>query len=96
MEDRQSRLFRAGLTRGSLTYNDGHFLCLGEYGQLPLLKVNVEKYEPVGDDLLGTELGPDVAGTVKLKYSCRAAPVVSRGLLYVRGDDELVCLELVK
>ena len=30
-----------------------------------------------------------------LKYPAWAAPVLSHGLLYVRGRDRLVCLELI-
>jgi len=30
-----------------------------------------------------------------LRYPCWAAPIVSNGLLYVRGDDRLLCLELI-
>ena len=43
----------------------------------------------VGKALLGKE-GP------VLEYPCWAAPVVSRGLLYLRGKDRLVCLELIE
>jgi hypothetical protein len=30
-----------------------------------------------------------------LDYPCWAAPVLSHGLLYVRGEDRLVCLQLI-
>jgi hypothetical protein len=30
-----------------------------------------------------------------LDYPCWAAPILSHGLLYVRGEDRLVCLELI-
>ena len=87
-----------GLSRSSLLYIDGHFLCMGEYGQLTLLKVNPEKYEPVAqidyaDPVLGGKLlaGPEVP---LLKPYCWAAPVVSHGLLYLRGDGRLACFEL--
>lgn len=85
-----------GLTRMSLTYIDGHFLCLGEYGQLILIKANPEKLEPVTFDLLAGNPKTQIAGGVTLQYPCWAAPVVARGLMYVRGDDELACLELIK
>lgn len=75
------------LTRTSLLYIDGHFICLGEYGQLLLFKANHEKFEPVG--------ATDLTSNKLLKYPCWAAPIVSHGLLYVRGDDRLVCLELI-
>ena len=30
-----------------------------------------------------------------LEYPCWAAPILSHGLLYLRGKDRLVCLELI-
>lgn len=83
------------LTRTSLTYVDGHFLCLGEYGQLILFKATPKGFEPVSFDLLGGNPNKKISGGVLLKYPCWAAPVIARGLMYVRGDDELVCLELI-
>jgi outer membrane protein assembly factor BamB len=74
------------LTRTSLLYVDGHFVCLGEYGQLTLFKANPQKYEPLGTANVPREL---------LRNPCWAAPIVSHGLLYVRGDDQLACLELI-
>lgn len=78
------------LTRSSLLYVDGHFVCLGEYGQLLLLKANPEKFELVSGVILRDEDGDPL-----LSYPCWAAPIVSHGLLYVRGKDRLVCLELI-
>ncbi len=96
-----------GLTRSSLLYVDGHFICQAEYGQLIVFKANPQKYEPVSEVELtapvaaGPVLGPTPSTPAKeaakplLKYPCWAAPVLSHGLLYVRGDDRLVCLELI-
>ena len=71
-------------TRSSLTLVDGHFVCLSEFGELSLLKVNPEKYDAVSK-----------YEVPELPYPCWAAPVVSNGLLYVRGKGKLVALELV-
>jgi outer membrane protein assembly factor BamB len=79
-----------GLTRSSLLWIDGHFVCLGEDGWLRLLKVNPRKYEEVSSVLLK---GRD--GQPLLEEPCWAAPIVSNGLLYARGKDRLVCLELI-
>jgi outer membrane protein assembly factor BamB len=72
-----------GLSRSSLMYVDGHFLCLTEYCELLLLKANPKKFEQVA----------------KLELQDRppawAAPVLSHGLLYVRGNDRLTCYELI-
>ena len=78
------------LTRSSLLYVDGHFICLTEYGQLALLRVNPEKFDLVSDVYL-----KDSNGTPLLGYPAWAAPVLSHGLLYVRGKDRLVCLDLL-
>ena len=82
---------KPGLTRCSLLYVDGHFVCQAENGYLVLLEANSEKFEPVSVLLLKRESGAPL-----LKYPCWAAPILSHGLLYVRGDDRLVCLELIK
>jgi outer membrane protein assembly factor BamB len=92
------RWSQRGMSRTSLLWIDGHFVCLGEYGQLWLLKANPDKYEEVaaidyGDPTLGSELIGEERPV--LKYPCWAAPIVSHGLLYLRGDDRLVCLELI-
>lgn len=78
------------LARTSLLYVDGHFVVLGEYGQIVLIKANPEKFDPVAAVVLKS---PD--GEPLLKDPCWSAPVLSHGLLYVRGDDLLVCLELI-
>ncbi len=65
---------------------DGHLLTLAEEGTLTLLKLNPDKYEKVAQ--WTSEQNPD------LEYPCWAPPVVSRGLLYVRGKGKLVCYEL--
>jgi outer membrane protein assembly factor BamB len=69
--------------RCSLTPVDGHIISLSEAGDLALLKVNPEKYDEVSKYDLG------------LQYPCWAAPVISNGLLYVRGKDKLLALELI-
>src|ERR1700675_975895 len=40
------------LTRSSLLYVDGHFVCLSEDGSLRLLRANPKKYEPVAEVIL--------------------------------------------
>lgn len=82
-----------GLTRTSLLLVDGHFVCLGEDGVVSLLKVNPQRYEEVSRLDLHDRLAED--GRPYLLEPCWAAPIVSHGLLYVRGRDRLVCLELI-
>ncbi len=84
--------------RSSLLYVDGHFVCLGEYGTLKLVRANSEKYElvsaviPTRDD---EPPHPTFGPLPLLKYPAWAAPILSHGLMYVRGDDRLVCFELI-
>ena len=87
------------LTRASLLYVDGHFVCLSEDGILRMVKANPEKYEPVAEvELTEKTSQPNPFGfrpSRLLKYPAWAAPILSHGLLYVRGADRLVCLELI-
>jgi outer membrane protein assembly factor BamB len=87
------------LTRTSLLYVDGHFVCLTEAGQLLLVRVNPEKFDPVAKAVLMTKDEPiggvDFPDRKLLTYPCWAAPILSHGLLYVRGKDRLACVELI-
>jgi outer membrane protein assembly factor BamB len=79
------------LARTSLLMVDGHFVCLTEFGDLLLLKVNPKKLEVV------SIWEPTRPGTQQplLTPPTWAAPVLSHGLLYLRGKEQLVCLELI-
>jgi hypothetical protein len=87
------------LTRASLTYIDGHFLVLGEVGTLLLVKANPEKYELVSKmNLVPQPAGLAGEGSTALESGFDpfwAAPVVSHGLVYVRGRGKLRCMELI-
>jgi outer membrane protein assembly factor BamB len=85
---------KPGLTRSSLLLVENHFICLSEDGMLRLLKVNPEKYEEVSTVEL-TQTGADGRREPLLNEPCWAAPILSHGLLYLRGADRLVCLELI-
>ncbi|HVS38785.1 MAG TPA: PQQ-binding-like beta-propeller repeat protein [Gemmataceae bacterium] len=81
------------MKRCSLLRVDGHFVCISEDGVLRLLKINPNQYEEVSQiELKQTENGEEVP---LLHYPAWAAPVLSHGLLYLRGRDRLVCLELI-
>lgn len=75
----------------SLLGVDGHFVGLGEDGVLYLIKANPDKCEVVSRTLM-----LDAKGSPLLQSPARAAPVLSHGLLYLRGNNRLVCLELIK
>jgi outer membrane protein assembly factor BamB len=71
------------LSRSSLLMIEGHFLCLTEDGKLLLLKINPKKFEEVA------------RWDTNLTQPSWPAPIVSHGLLYIRGDDRLICAELI-
>jgi outer membrane protein assembly factor BamB len=70
------------LGRGSLLHSDGHFLALGEHGDLALLKLSPEGYKELRR----------VKGL--LRYPAWTPPVLSGGLLYLRDERKLICLDL--
>jgi outer membrane protein assembly factor BamB len=80
-----------GLGLASLLYVDGHFLCLSDDGVLRLVKATERQYLEVAKAVVREQ--PD--GPLLLKPPAWAAPILSHGLLYVRGDDRLVCLRLI-
>lgn len=89
------------LTRTSLTYVDGHFLCLAEDGILRLFKADPSAYVEVASlSLIPKPAGPRIGGDGSTAAEVDrdpfwAAPVVSHGLMYVRGGGKLFCYELI-
>ena len=87
--------------RSSLLLVDGCLICLSEHGTLRLLRANPKKYDLVSKLLLKDrrhekerkELG--LPQPRLLRYPAWSAPILSHGLLYARGTDRLVCLELI-
>jgi outer membrane protein assembly factor BamB len=73
------------LTRSSLLYLDGHFLCQCEDGRILVLKADPEKFDQVCEIKFAEPLG----------YPSWSAPIVSRGLGYFRDDKWTVCVELM-
>jgi outer membrane protein assembly factor BamB len=76
--------------RSSLLYVDSHLVCLSEDGTLRLVRAMPNRCDVVGQFTLSNE-----QGVALLKYPAWAAPVLSHGLMYVRGKDRLVCLEVI-
>jgi outer membrane protein assembly factor BamB len=77
------------LGRASLLFVDGHFVVLTEFGKLLLVKPDSARYVEIARLDFGRE------GRGLLKYPCWAAPVLSHGRLYLRGQGLLLCLELI-
>ena len=80
-----------GLGLASLLYVDGHFVCLSDDGVLRLVKATEKQYVEVAKAVVrdGTD------GSPLVEPPAWAAPILSHGLLYVRGSDRLVCLRLI-
>jgi len=70
------------LGRGSMLYADGHFIALGERGDLALLKLS-----PGGHEELRRVPGV-------LSYPAWTPPSLAHGLLYLRDERQLICLDL--
>lgn len=85
------RWSEGGLGRASVTLVDGHLVVLGEYGDLVLARATPEAYQEVAR---ARPVDPD-GGRVLLEPPCWAAPVVARGLLFLRGEGRAVCLDLL-
>jgi outer membrane protein assembly factor BamB len=82
----------------SLLWVDDHFVGLTEYGELLLITVNSAKYQEVCRfQLFRLAAGADIdlRTAARQEYPWWAAPVLSHGLLYVRGASTLLCLELI-
>lgn len=79
---------QGGLGHASMTKIDGHFVLLGEMGQLLLIKEDPERFNVV------TQFESVEGNELKLRPPCWAAPVIAHGFVWVRGKNTLACLEL--
>jgi hypothetical protein len=73
---------------------DKHALMLGESGVLQLIALDPEKRSVVAEMQLAQIMDPRDAREL-VQTPSWAPPVLSHGLLYVRGTDKVVCLELI-
>lgn len=71
--------------RGSAILADGKLIVIGEGGKLGLFKPNPQKPEEICSWQVPS-----------LHYPCWAAPVLSRKKLYLRSENQLVCLDFEK
>ena len=75
--------------RTSLTYFDRHFVNLGENGVVTLLKASPHGYQEIGRlHKYNTAVMPS--------YPAWGAPVIARGMLYIRGKHEIICYDISK
>jgi outer membrane protein assembly factor BamB len=80
-----------GLRLASLLYVDGHFVFLSEDGRLRLIRATPDEYVEVAKAIVRET--PD--GPPLIKPPAWAAPILSHGLLYARGEDRVVCMRLI-
>jgi outer membrane protein assembly factor BamB len=83
---------KPGLSRASLLYVDGYFICLGEDGVLRLVTATEKAYV----EKARIEVTEPSGGRRLVRPPAWAAPILSHGLLYVRGADRLVCMQLIQ
>ena len=70
-----------GLGRSAFIMAEDHLIALGERGDLALIEANPDRYV-------------EKARVRVLDYPCWTPPILSHGLLYVRNETRLVCLNL--
>lgn len=80
--------------RGTGLIVDSHWLWLGEFGKLHLMKLGAEEHEVLAEMNLQLTTAADSKEPL-LNPPSWAPPVLSHGLLYVRGTDRIICLELI-
>ena len=71
--------------RGSATLAEGKYFILGERGTLALAKLSRAGWKEISRTTYP-----------KLKYPMWASPVLSRGRLYLRSEDWLLCLDVAR
>ena len=81
------------LARTQLLHVDGHLVVLSETGDLLLVRATPESYQQVAHLRLRVDLDGRVVDLVR--YPAWAAPVLSHGILYLRGRGRLAALELI-
>ena len=74
--------------RSSLTFADKHFVNLSESGLVTCFQATSTGYVESG------RLEKGKAGIVLPSYPAWTAPVIAKGLMYLRGKHELICYEL--
>jgi hypothetical protein len=80
--------------RGTALIVDSHLLWLGEIGKLQLIPIGSESFKPIAEMDLQAILDPANSQPM-INPPSWAPPVLAHGLLYVRGADRVVCLELI-
>jgi outer membrane protein assembly factor BamB len=75
--------WRSKLGRGNMVAADGHLLILGQEGHLGSVRMRANKADCVS-----------LTSEPVLEGPCFAAPALCNGLLYLRNESEIVCVDL--
>jgi outer membrane protein assembly factor BamB len=84
---------KPGLSRATVLLVDGNLVVLTEYGRLLLVAATPDAYRELADVTLEAEV--DGRRRPLLRHPAWNAPVLSHGVLYLRGADRLVALDLI-
>ena len=74
---------------------DGHAVLLGEFGALQLISTAADRWQVLSEMNLN-QIFDQKDGRPLVEAPSWAPPVLSRGLLYVRGATKVICLELIQ
>jgi outer membrane protein assembly factor BamB len=85
---------QGGLGRATLLYVAGHFVVLTERGSLIVIEATAEGYRRVSETILTGEPISGKGEAPLINYPAWSPPILANGLLYVRGKDRLVCVDL--
>ena len=77
----ESKWAKRGFSKGSLMYADGHLIVLSEKGLLVLVEATPEAFV-------------QKASAQVLKGRCWTVPTLVNGMLYVRNQKDMLCLDL--
>ena len=80
--------------RGTGLLVDNHWLWLGEFGKLHLYSLSDNEWKILADMDLQSLTDP-ASQEPLIEPPSWAPPVLSHGLLFVRGANRVVCLELI-
>ena len=80
--------------RASVLAVDGFLIVLYENGVLELVRPSTQGYQAVRSVDLNA-IGAAGEGAPLLDEPCWAAPVLSHGLLFIRGNSRLLCFDLI-
>ena len=72
-----------GLGRATFVLAQGHFIAVGERGDLALVEVSPDAYK-------------EKRKVRVLEYPCWTPPVISDGRLFLRNERTLLCYDLAK